>query len=134
MIQVNYIHWIAFAIFLVLMLFIDLGILNRKSHKVSIKEAILSSIVWISLAIIFNIGIFIFGGHVKEGDSYRESAARELVEELGICRDLTEAEIEDPPGRRVPIARGIDYSNAYQKQMCAMGALLPLLVSNKSSQ
>ena len=65
MIQVNYIHWIAFAIFLVLMLIIDLGILNRKSHKVTIKEAILSSIVWISLAIIFNIGIFIFGGHVK---------------------------------------------------------------------
>jgi tellurite resistance protein TerC len=65
MIEVSYIHWIAFAAFLVLMLFIDLGVLNRKSHKVSTKEAVISSVIWISLALIFNIGIFIFEGHIK---------------------------------------------------------------------
>jgi len=65
MIQVNYIHWIAFAVFLVLMLLFDLGFYGRKSHVVTLKEALISSSIWISLAVIFNIIIFIFAGHAK---------------------------------------------------------------------
>jgi tellurite resistance protein TerC len=65
MIQVTYLHWTAFAIFLIIMLILDLGIFNRRKHTVSVKEALISSAAWISLAIIFNIGIFHFAGKEK---------------------------------------------------------------------
>lgn len=47
------------------MLAIDLGIFNRKSHEINYKEALLWSGIWISLAILFNIGVFNFAGHEK---------------------------------------------------------------------
>lgn len=47
------------------MLAIDLGIFNRKSHEIHYKEALLWSGIWISLAILFNIGVFKFAGHEK---------------------------------------------------------------------
>lgn len=57
--------WILFLIFLLIMLAIDLGIFNRKSHEISYKEALLWSGIWISLAILFNIGVFRLAGHEK---------------------------------------------------------------------
>jgi len=57
--------WIAFLVFLVIMLALDLGIFNRKSHDINYKEALLWSGIWISLAVLFNIGIFHFAGHEK---------------------------------------------------------------------
>lgn len=47
------------------MLALDLGIFNRKSHEVNYKEALLWSAIWISLALIFNIGVFKYAGHDK---------------------------------------------------------------------
>ncbi|MBX3240897.1 MAG: TerC/Alx family metal homeostasis membrane protein [Chitinophagaceae bacterium] len=43
-----------FAVVVVLMLVLDLGVFNRKSHAVSNKEALWWSVVWISLAMIFS--------------------------------------------------------------------------------
>jgi len=42
------------------MLALDLGVFHRKSHVVGIKEAGGWSIVWITLAMIFNLGILMF--------------------------------------------------------------------------
>lgn len=54
--------WIGFVVFVLAMLLIDLGIFHREAHKVRLKEAALWSIAWVSLAIIFNIGLyFLFG-------------------------------------------------------------------------
>lgn len=50
--------WIIFNAFVILMLAIDLGIFNRQSKKVSFKEAISWTVVWIVLALIFNGWIF----------------------------------------------------------------------------
>lgn len=50
--------WILFNIFVLLMLAIDLGVFNRKSKKISFKEAITWSVVWITLAMIFNGWIY----------------------------------------------------------------------------
>jgi tellurite resistance protein TerC len=47
------------------MLALDLGVFHRKSHEVKIREALIWSAVWISLALIFNYGIFIFMGKEK---------------------------------------------------------------------
>ncbi len=45
---------VAFTIVIILMLILDLGVFNRKSHAVSNKEALWWSVVWISLAMIFS--------------------------------------------------------------------------------
>ena len=43
-----------FTLFVLLMLALDLGVFHRKSHAVSFKEASIWSVVWVSLAIVFN--------------------------------------------------------------------------------
>lgn len=54
--------WIGFHIFIVGMLVLDLGVFNRKSHEVSLKEATIWSVVWISLSLLFNLGLLLFSG------------------------------------------------------------------------
>lgn len=63
--EITIYHWIVFLVFLVLMLVIDLGVFNKKSHTVSNKEALIWSAVWIALALIFNAGVYWFYGHGK---------------------------------------------------------------------
>jgi len=55
--------WFGFIAFVLLMLFLDLKVFHRKSEKVSVKNALIWSAVWITLAIIFGIGIYILWGH-----------------------------------------------------------------------
>ena len=50
--------WIIFNAFVLLMLAIDLGVFHRQSKKVSFKEAITWSAVWVTLALIFNGWIY----------------------------------------------------------------------------
>jgi tellurite resistance protein TerC len=56
---------IVFAVAVVIMLLLDLGIFNKKSHVVSNKEAVTWSLVWISLAMIFSGLIYHFAGSAK---------------------------------------------------------------------
>lgn len=46
--------YLAFTGFVLLMLALDLGVFHRKEHEVSFKEASIWSLVWISLALVFN--------------------------------------------------------------------------------
>ncbi len=57
--------WIGFLVFVFLMLALDLGVFHRKSHEVKIKEALIWSFVWITLALVFNYGIYVFMGEEK---------------------------------------------------------------------
>ena len=57
--------WIGFLTFLLLMLALDLGVFHRKSYEVKIKEALIWSAVWISLAMVFNYGIYVYMGEIK---------------------------------------------------------------------
>ncbi|MDY0987129.1 Inner membrane protein alx [Flavobacterium sp. ACN2] len=56
---------IVFAVAVVIMLLLDLGIFNKKSHVVTNKEAITWSLVWISLAMIFSGLVYYFAGAAK---------------------------------------------------------------------
>jgi tellurite resistance protein TerC len=49
----------AFSVIVVLMLLLDLGVFNKKSHIVSNKEAAIWSLVWISISMIFSVFIYI---------------------------------------------------------------------------
>jgi tellurite resistance protein TerC len=54
--------WAGFNLFILAMLALDLGVFHRKSHEVSIREATVWSAVWITLALIFNAGLWFFRG------------------------------------------------------------------------
>ncbi|TDX14314.1 TerC/Alx family metal homeostasis membrane protein [Flavobacterium sp. S87F.05.LMB.W.Kidney.N] len=56
---------IVFAVAVVIMLLLDLGIFNKKSHVVTNKEAITWSLVWISLAMLFSGLVYYFAGPAK---------------------------------------------------------------------
>lgn len=54
--------WVIFNVFVLGVLALDLGVFHRESHAVSIKEAAIWSVVWISLALLFNLGLYLFLG------------------------------------------------------------------------
>src|SRR5438105_12329788 len=56
--------WIllGFHLFIGLVLAVDLGVFNRKSHAVSMREAAAWSVVWLSLAAAFALGVWQFWG------------------------------------------------------------------------
>lgn len=59
------IMWTCFAILLTIMFVLDLGVFNRKSHEISFREALTWTIVWVSLAMAFNLGIAYYLGSAK---------------------------------------------------------------------
>jgi tellurite resistance protein TerC len=58
----NIYFWIIFNIFVLLMLGLDLFVFHRHSHEVKIKEALLTSLFWIVLALTFNVVIYYWRG------------------------------------------------------------------------
>src|SRR5512147_294683 len=67
--------WIAFNVFVLFMLALDLGVFHRHSHAVSTKEAAIWSVVWIGLAMLFNAGIYFFWDVLSPQSSYTNSEA-----------------------------------------------------------
>jgi tellurite resistance protein TerC len=56
--------WVVFSVFVLGMLALDLGVFSRKPHEIKFKEAMLWTIVWVSLAMIFNAWIYFeYGSH-----------------------------------------------------------------------
>lgn len=56
------IAWIAFNLFVLVMLILDLYVFHRDSHVIKFKEALLGSAFWISLALIFCGGVYYVRG------------------------------------------------------------------------
>ena len=54
--------WIGFSLFILFMLSLDLGLFNRKAHKIKYREAAIWSIVWVTLAMIFAGIVFWYQG------------------------------------------------------------------------
>ena len=52
--------WIGFHVFIFLMLALDLGVFHKVKHKVKVKEAVIWTGIWISLALLFDLAIFLF--------------------------------------------------------------------------
>ncbi|HUG00999.1 MAG TPA: TerC family protein [Longimicrobiales bacterium] len=62
--------WIAFAVILVVMLAIDLGVVHRRAHAISLREAALWSGIWVALSLVFGLGVWIFLGPTKGLEFY----------------------------------------------------------------
>lgn len=71
--------WAAFIAFVLVMLVLDLFVFGgRKAHKVSVKEAATWSLVWVSLALLFNAGLWWY----LNGTAGQEVADRKALEFL----------------------------------------------------
>lgn len=62
----EYLFFGSFLLFIVLMLAIDLGLFNKKDHKVSLKEAAIMSFIWVSFALGFYF-LLITNGELLHG-------------------------------------------------------------------
>ncbi|HET8646042.1 MAG TPA: TerC family protein [Vicinamibacteria bacterium] len=49
-----------FTVFVCVLLALDLGVFHRQAHAVSIKEASLWTVVWVTLALAFNAGFYFY--------------------------------------------------------------------------
>lgn len=76
MISNEFLLWAIFGAAILIMLSLDLGIFHRKSHEISIKEALTWSVIWIAVAGVFNILIYLWMGT----ETAIEFAAGYLVE------------------------------------------------------
>jgi tellurite resistance protein TerC len=57
--------WVGFNIFLLAMLAIDLFLFHKKSHQVSLREALTMSAGWVGLALAFNVVVYYAFGREK---------------------------------------------------------------------
>ena len=57
--------WVSFNVFVLAMLVLDLGVFHRKAHVVTVREALGWTVVWITLAMIFNLLIYYYFGKDK---------------------------------------------------------------------
>ena len=62
MVETPMLFWVAFNVFVLAMLYLDLAVFHRKPHEVHFKEALGWSAVWIALALLFNLGIYFWRG------------------------------------------------------------------------
>jgi tellurite resistance protein TerC len=54
--------WVGFNAAVLVMLALDLGVFHRKAHAVGLREAAAWSAGWVTLALLFNAGIWYFAG------------------------------------------------------------------------
>jgi len=60
MMATNIWFWVGFIAFVLAMLSLDLGVFNRTPHVVKPKEALIWTSVWVSLALLFALGLAVF--------------------------------------------------------------------------
>ena len=76
---------LGFAVTILVMLLLDLGVFNKKSHEVSSKEAAIWTIIWISLSMVFSgVVYWIFnqdaGGHDLAVEKFTQFQAAYWIE------------------------------------------------------
>src|SRR5258708_7404642 len=55
-------HWIAFNLFIVIAIALDLRVFHRRPHKIEIREAAIASCSWIGISVLFGVGVLYFYG------------------------------------------------------------------------
>ncbi len=55
--------WLAFNVFVLGAVALDLGVVGRRLHKIGLREAALSSLSWVALSVCFGLGILHYWGH-----------------------------------------------------------------------
>jgi len=68
--------WVGFNVLILVLIAIDLGVLHKKSHVISVKEALIWSVGWIIISLTFNVGVYYWLGY----DSALEFLTGYLIE------------------------------------------------------
>lgn len=55
--------WLAFNVFVLCAVAVDLGLISRRLHKIGLREAALSSLVWVGISVLFGLGVLHYSGH-----------------------------------------------------------------------
>lgn len=71
--------FVFFNAFILVLLLLDLGVFHRKDKAVSLKEAAGWSVVWVTLSLLFNVGLFFW---IKHNTSSTEIATGVSLEFL----------------------------------------------------
>ncbi len=58
----KYVLWGGFNLLILGLLALDLGVFHRKDHKITVKEGLLWSIIWILVALAFNVVVYFWRG------------------------------------------------------------------------
>ncbi len=64
-----WLFYVGFTAFVLMMLALDLGVFHRDAHEVTFKESLTWSIIWITLALIFNFLFYKYAGWKFENDA-----------------------------------------------------------------
>jgi tellurite resistance protein TerC len=54
--------WLIFGIAIIIALALDLGVFHRRAHAIQLKEALIESAAWISVALLFNLWLYFARG------------------------------------------------------------------------
>ena len=54
--------WVAFNVFVLVLIVLDLFVFQRKAHAVSVREAAVMSAMWIGVALAFNLFVYLWHG------------------------------------------------------------------------
>ena len=54
--------WLAFNLFVLAAIALDLGVFHRRPHKMELREAVTWTLVWVGLTIAFGLGVAYFSG------------------------------------------------------------------------
>lgn len=55
----QFLWWSGFLAFVLALLALDLGVFSRRSHEVKLPEALRTTAVWLTLALLFDLGIYL---------------------------------------------------------------------------
>jgi len=57
--------WLVFNLFVLAMMALDLGVFHRRPHKLTMRESLTWTLVWIGLSIAFGLGVMHFSGEQR---------------------------------------------------------------------
>lgn len=77
--EISISFWIGFIVFVLVMLSLDLFVFHKKDTAVKVKEALLWSLFWIGLAMVFNIGVYFVVGNMSSIELGRQKALEFLT-------------------------------------------------------
>jgi len=55
-------QWLAFNVFVLITIVLDLRVFHRKAHKISVREAAIASFGWIGISVVFGLGVLHYYG------------------------------------------------------------------------
>jgi tellurite resistance protein TerC len=73
------IEWVAFNVFLIVLVAIDLGVFSRKAHVIHVREAMIRSAIWVAAALAFAGFMWLRRGDSRDALNYLSGY---LVEEV----------------------------------------------------